>query len=84
MIIPDLNLLIYSVNEQSPFHNEAREWWENQHKRVLSGEQFLVEYQHEQDDGTVLYFEVAYNPIRKNEEIVICSVGFSDCFYSWM
>ncbi|MDA3939857.1 MAG: type II toxin-antitoxin system VapC family toxin [Spirochaetia bacterium] len=28
MIIPDLNLLIYSVNEQSSFHKKAKEWWE--------------------------------------------------------
>lgn len=29
MIIPDINLLIYAYNDQSPFHDAARRWWEN-------------------------------------------------------
>ena len=29
MIIPDINLLLYAYNEESPFHNAARQWWEN-------------------------------------------------------
>lgn len=29
MIIPDLNLLIYAHNEGAPFHDTAREWWED-------------------------------------------------------
>ena len=29
MIIPDINLLIYAYNDQSPFHDAARQWWES-------------------------------------------------------
>jgi hypothetical protein len=28
MIIPDVNLLLYASDHQSPFHNEARKWWQ--------------------------------------------------------
>ena len=28
MIVPDLNLLIYAVNEEAPHHDVARRWWE--------------------------------------------------------
>ena len=28
MILPDINLLIYAYNEDSPFHVHARTWWE--------------------------------------------------------
>ena len=28
MIIPDLNLLVYSYSQASPFHHDARRWWE--------------------------------------------------------
>jgi len=28
MILPDLNLLIYSVNDQSPYHKKSKVWWE--------------------------------------------------------
>jgi toxin-antitoxin system PIN domain toxin len=28
MIIPDVNLLIYAYNRESPVHIEARAWWE--------------------------------------------------------
>lgn len=33
MIAPDINLLIYAVDEDSPFHTKARAWLEN----ALSG-----------------------------------------------
>lgn len=33
MIVPDINLLIYAHNDQSPYHEIARQWWEN----VLNG-----------------------------------------------
>ncbi len=33
MILPDVNLLIYSVNRDSPFHGRAKAWLEN----ALSG-----------------------------------------------
>lgn len=29
MIVPDINLLLYAYNDNSPFHNTARQWWEN-------------------------------------------------------
>jgi toxin-antitoxin system PIN domain toxin len=28
MIIPDVNLLVYAADESSPFHGQARGWWE--------------------------------------------------------
>ena len=28
MILPDVNVLIYSVDESSPFHEKARVWWD--------------------------------------------------------
>jgi len=28
MIIPDVNLLLYATDRQSPFHGEARKWWQ--------------------------------------------------------
>ena len=33
MIVPDVNLLVYAYNEDSPHHDAARRWWE----RCLSG-----------------------------------------------
>ena len=33
MILPDINLVIYAYNEDSPFHVHAKAWWE----RCLSG-----------------------------------------------
>ena len=29
MIIPDINLLVYSYNSDGPFHDDARSWWES-------------------------------------------------------
>jgi toxin-antitoxin system PIN domain toxin len=28
VIIPDINLLVYSYNSDGPFHDDARDWWE--------------------------------------------------------
>ena len=28
MVIPDINLLVFSYNEEAPRHGAAREWWE--------------------------------------------------------
>ena len=28
MIIPDINLIVYAYNEDSPFHAAAKAWWE--------------------------------------------------------
>lgn len=33
MILPDLNLLVYTYNSAAPLHREARNWWEG----LLSG-----------------------------------------------
>ncbi|MCE2465726.1 MAG: type II toxin-antitoxin system VapC family toxin [Dehalococcoidia bacterium] len=29
MIVPDLNLLVYAHNTGAPFHERAKEWWED-------------------------------------------------------
>lgn len=28
MIVPDVNLLVYAIDETSPFHSRARRWWD--------------------------------------------------------
>lgn len=28
MILPDINLLVYAYNEDAPFHDAAKTWWE--------------------------------------------------------
>ena len=28
MIVPDVNLLVYAIDETSPFHARARRWWD--------------------------------------------------------
>src|ERR1051325_5603003 len=35
MIIPDVNLLVYAYDQQSPYHKRAAKWWED----LLSGEE---------------------------------------------
>src|SRR5689334_17409037 len=35
MIIPDVNLLVYAYDQQSPYHERAAKWWEG----LLSGEE---------------------------------------------
>ena len=49
-------------------------WWDNLHKRVLSGESFRVEYSHDFNKGGIKHFEISYNPILVNGEIT----GFSE------
>lgn len=29
MMLPDVNLLVYAVDETSPFHTRARRWWDD-------------------------------------------------------
>ena len=29
MMLPDVNLLVYAVDERSPFHGRARRWWDD-------------------------------------------------------
>ena len=28
MILPDVNLLIYAIDDSSPYHKRARSWWD--------------------------------------------------------
>lgn len=35
MIVPDINLLLYAYDRDSPFHDRAREWWQS----CMSGEE---------------------------------------------
>ena len=37
MILPDINLLIYALDDTSKHHSRAKQWWENQ----LSGSQLI-------------------------------------------
>jgi len=53
---------------------EVIAWWDNLHKRVLSGESFRVEYSHDFGKGDIKHFEISYNPIFKDGEIT----GFSE------
>ncbi len=37
MIVPDINLLVYAYNSESPYHKKAKHWWEetvNGDKRI--------------------------------------------------
>ena len=48
-------------------------WWEGLHRRVLGGEAFRVEYSRE-FDGQTRHFELAFNPILRDGEVV----GFTE------
>lgn len=37
MKIVDVNVILYAVNKDSPFHEQAKKWWEN----VLSGSEIV-------------------------------------------
>lgn len=37
MLIPDINLLVYSYNDQAPQHSAAKSWWES----CLNGDQTI-------------------------------------------
>lgn len=37
MIVPDINLLLYAYDSESPFHTKARAWWEE----CLSGSELV-------------------------------------------
>lgn len=51
---------------------EGRQWWENCHKRVLSGEKFTTRFSYNHH-GRNLHFEVAFNPVIRDGRIF----GFS-------
>jgi PAS domain S-box-containing protein len=50
------------------------EWWDNVHKRVLSGEKFTTDYSHDFDGGNTLHFEISYYPIKEGNKVI----GFSE------
>ena len=49
-------------------------WWDDLHRRVLSGEKFRTEYRHTLDSGQELYLEILYSPIVENDRVV----GFTE------
>ena len=53
---------------------EAKQYWNELHRRVLGGEKFVAEYAHEFPDGQLRYFEVSFNPIIEQGKII----GFSE------
>ena len=53
---------------------KAIAWWDNLHRRVLSGEKFREEYSHEFDKRDIRHFEISYHPIIENDEVT----GFSE------
>ena len=52
----------------------ARAVWDRYHARVLSGERFVGEYSHPRPDGRHRHFEISYNPVVREGEII----GFSE------
>ena len=50
MIIPDANLLIYAHDETSPWHGQARAWWE----ATLSGTEPVGRVTVEADDEALV------------------------------
>ncbi len=53
---------------------ETRTQWDDYHRRALSGEKFKIQYEHAAPDGRSVVFEVRYNPVRIDGQIV----GFSE------
>jgi PAS domain S-box-containing protein len=53
---------------------KAVAWWDDLHRRALSGESFRVEYAHDFGKDDIRHFEVSYNPIFENGKIS----GFSE------
>jgi len=49
-------------------------WWEDLHKRVLSGEKFREEFTHDFGGGMVRHFEILYHPFIEANEVR----GFSE------
>jgi PAS domain S-box-containing protein len=49
-------------------------WWDDLHKRVLSGESFRIEYSHDFEKDDIRHYEISYNPIFEDGEIS----GFSE------
>jgi len=53
---------------------EEQRPWDEYHRRVLSGERLHATYAHPLPDGSYRYFEISYNPVRKDGEVI----GFSE------
>ena len=53
---------------------DARAMWDDFHRRVLGGERFSVEIEYPTPEGELHHFEVRYNPVLQDGEIV----GFSE------
>ena len=49
-------------------------WWDDLHRRVLSGESFRAEYSHDFGKDDIRHFEISYNPIFENGKVS----GFSE------
>ena len=49
-------------------------WWDDLHRRVLSGEKFRTEYCHTLDSGQERHLEILYNPIVEDDRVV----GFTE------
>ncbi len=48
---------------------KAVAWWDDLHRRVLSGESFREEYAHDFGKDDIRHFEISYNPIFENGKI---------------
>ena len=55
-------------------NRKDRAWWENLHRRVLSGEKFRVDYTINLGKDNIRHLEVSFNPIFKDDKVV----GFSE------
>jgi PAS domain S-box-containing protein len=48
---------------------ELVKWWDNIHKRVLSGESFHIEFPYDMKERGICYFEFSYNPIIRDNVV---------------
>ena len=55
-------------------NRKDKAWWENLHRRVLSGEKFRVDYQINLGKDNIKHLEISFNPIFKANKVV----GFSE------
>ncbi|MFC1568981.1 PAS domain S-box protein [bacterium] len=49
--------------------SKVRKWWDNLHKKVLSGEKFDIEFAYPDPNGNFRYFEIHFHPILEENEI---------------
>jgi len=55
-------------------NRKDKAWWENLHRRVLSGEKFRVDYTINLGKDNIRHLEISFNPIFKANKVV----GFSE------